>query len=191
MAEEIYFKSREEFRKWLSAMDLESKGVWIIFEKNKEIKFTANDALEEALCFGWIDGLIKKIDENTYKKYFSPRKKGSSWSDKNKEIINKLIENNKISSNGLLVIERAKKDGSWELKDERNLSTVKYEIFENVIKVNSRAYENYKKMPQSIKKQFVGLYNEPKKEETRVKKLKELIDLLEKNIKPMDKYVKK
>ncbi len=73
MNEEISFKNRSEFRKWLSGRDVESKGVWIVFTRNGGNTLTANDALEEALAFGWIDGLIKKIDEYRYKKYFSPR----------------------------------------------------------------------------------------------------------------------
>lgn len=190
MSEEVSFKSRKEFRKWLSTEDLESKGVWVVFSKDKDNKFTANDALEEALSFGWIDGLIKKIDDETYKKYFSPRKKGSRWSDKNKKIIEGLIKKGEMTENGLLVIQRAKEDGSWEIEDRRNISEDKYTLFESKISENSKAYENYIKMPQSIKKQFVGLYNEPKKEETKEKRLLELVHLLEENIKPMDKYRK-
>jgi uncharacterized protein YdeI (YjbR/CyaY-like superfamily) len=68
MSEDLYITDRKEFRKWLSVMDFDSKGVWIVFSKNGEKHFTANDALEEALSFGWIDGLLKKIDENKYKK---------------------------------------------------------------------------------------------------------------------------
>lgn len=188
MSEEISFKNRQEFRKWLSTLDLNSKGIWIIFSKSKENKLTANDALEEALSFGWIDGLIKKIDDETYKKYFCPRKKGSRWSEKNKKIIEMLIKNEKITQNGLLVVQRAKEDGSWAIEDQKNISEDKYEIFESKICENNKAYDNFNKMPQSIKKQFVGLYNEPKREETREKRLKELMYLLENNIRPMDKY---
>jgi len=190
MSEEISFKNRQEFRKWLSTMDLNSKGVWIIFSKNNGDKLTANDALEEALSFGWIDGLIKKIDDETYKKYFCPRKKGSKWSEKNKKIIENLINKGKITKNGLLVIQRAKEDGSWKIEDQKNISEDKYKIFESKICENNKAYENFIKMPPSIKKQFVGLYNEAKKEETREKRLKELVYLLENNIRPMDKYKK-
>jgi len=171
-------------------MDLGSKGVWIVFSKNAETKLSANDALEEALSFGWIDGLIKKIDDNQYKKYFSPRKKGSRWSDKNKKIVERLIKSGKMTKNGLLVIERAKEDRSWEVADNKNTQEDKFEQFESRIRENKNAFRNYQQMPQSIKKQFVGLYNEPKREETREKKLKELMELLENNVRPMDKYKK-
>jgi len=190
MSEDLFFHNRDEFRKWLTSKDLNSKGVWIIFIKNDGTGLCANDALEEALSFGWIDGLIKKIDDSRYKKYFSPRKKGSRWSDKNKEIVDMLIQSGKMTKNGLAVIQRAIDDKSWEIADQRNLSKDRFEQFEARICGNRKAYSNYQKMPQSIKKQFVGLYNEPKKEETRERKLKELIELLENNIRPMDKYRK-
>jgi uncharacterized protein YdeI (YjbR/CyaY-like superfamily) len=191
MSKEILFEDRNDFRKWLEQMDLNSEGVWLIFSKIKSIKsITANEALEEALCFGWIDGLIKSIDNEKYKKYFSPRRKGSNWSAKNKEIIAKLIENHRIKKNGLLVIERAKKDGSWDSKDDNKITEEKYQIFESKIAYNKEATENYLEMPKSVRKQFVSLYFEPKKEDTRNKRLLELIKLLERNIKPMEKYSK-
>jgi len=192
MRKEILFEKRSDFRKWLEQMDLNSEGVWLIFSKTKSIKsITANEALEEALCFGWIDGLIKSIDDEKYKKYFVPRRKGSKWSTKNKEIIAKLIENNQIKKNGLLVIERSKKDGSWDSNDDNKITEEKFQIFELKIANNKEATVNYLKMPKSIRKQFVGLYFEPKNENTKSKRLLELIKLLEKNIKPMEKYSKK
>ncbi len=189
MSKVILFEERNDFRKWLERMDLNSEGVWLIFSKTKSIKtITANEALEEALCFGWIDGLIKSIDDEKYKKYFAPRRKGSKWSTKNKEIITKLIENNQIKKNGLLVIERSKKDGSWDIKDDNKITEEKFQIFESKISNSKEATVNYQKMPKSIRKQFVGLYFEPKNEDTKNKRLLELIKLLEKNIKPMGKY---
>ncbi len=95
-----------------------------------------------------------------------------------------------MAKNGLQAVQRAKEDKSWERADRRNIREDAYELFESGIRRNKKAYNNYQNMPQSIKKQFVGLYNEPKKEETREKKLQELIVLLENNIRPMDKYRK-
>jgi uncharacterized protein YdeI (YjbR/CyaY-like superfamily) len=191
MSKEILFEDRNDFRKWLEQTDLDSEGVWLIFSKTKSIKsITASEALEEALCFGWIDGLIKSIDNEKYKKYFAPRRKGSKWSAKNREITARLIENHRIEKNGLLVIERSKKDGSWDSKDDNRITEEKYQIFESKIADNKEAVANYLKMPKSIRKQFVGLYFEPKKEDTRNKRLLELVKLLERNIKPIEKYSK-
>jgi len=191
MSKEILFEDRINFRKWLEQTDLKSEGVWLIFSKIKNIRsITAVEALEEALCFGWIDGLIKSIDDEKYKKYFSPRRKGSKWSAKNNKIAERLIEKGLIEKNGILVIERSKKDGSWDSENENKITEEKYQIFESKIANSEKAVANYLKMPKSIKKQFVGLYFEPKKEDTRNKRLSELIKLLERNIKPMEKYSK-
>ena len=191
MKREILFEDRNDFRKWLEKTDLNSDGVWLIFSKVKSIKsITPNEALEEALCFGWIDGLIKSIDNEKYKKYFAPRRKGSKWSAKNRETVARLIENHRVEKNGLLAVERSKEDGSWDSKDDNIITEENYQVFESKIAGSKEAAANYRKMPKSVRKQFVGLYFEPKKEETRNRRLQELIKLLERNIKPMEKYSK-
>ena len=93
MSDVMKFASREEFREWLCNNCLSSDGVWLLFGKSggpKTIK--AGDALEEALCFGWIDGQMQSIDDKTYKKYFSLRREKSKWSEKNKALVKNLEE---------------------------------------------------------------------------------------------------
>ncbi len=192
MKKELSFKNRKQFREWLGKQENKANGIWVVFSKLKSIvTLSANEALEEALCFGWIDGLIKKIDEDRYKKYFSPRKKGSKWSEKNKKIAKRLIAEAKMDEKGLLVIENAKKDGTWNIKQDRIISDEKYKIFESLIKSNEMAFNNYLMMAKLKKQQFVGLYFDAKREETKQKRLKELIELLERNISPMKKYSEK
>lgn len=93
MSDVMEFADREEFRQWLSDHCLSNAGVWLLFGKAggpKTIK--ASEALEEALCFGWIDGQMQSIDDKTYKKYFSLRRKDSKWSEKNKALVKGLEE---------------------------------------------------------------------------------------------------
>lgn len=88
MGEVMEFAAREDFRAWLSENCLTSGGVWLLFGKPggpKTIK--AGEALEEALCFGWIDGQMQRIDDMAYRKYFSPRREKSKWSEKNKALV--------------------------------------------------------------------------------------------------------
>jgi uncharacterized protein YdeI (YjbR/CyaY-like superfamily) len=185
MNDKLIFKTRKDFRNWLSESS-SNQGVWLVFGKDESIvTLTAPEALEEALCFGWIDGLIKKIDESSYMKYFSPRRKGSQWSDKNRKLANKLIDENLMTSKGLIAIELAKENGLWEAKQDRDIPEEQYQAFEILIGDNSAALENYRKMPKSLKFQFVGLYFDAKREETRIKRLEKLIDLLERNKKPI------
>lgn len=185
MADEYIFRTRQDFREWLS-LNSSRQGIWLIFGKDELlVTLTAAEALEEALCFGWIDGLMKKIDESTYKKYFSPRRKGSKWSEKNKKLVDKLMNGQLMTTRGLDVIEQAKRDGTWDIVHDREIPDERYHEFEELIRGSQTALDHYRKMPKSTKQQFVGLYFEAKKEETRVVRLAKLIDLLEKNKKPM------
>ena len=91
MSDVLEFANREEFRKWLSQHCLSDDGVWLLFGKAggpKTIK--AGEALEEALCFGWIDGQMQSLDDTSYKKYFSMRRDKSKWSEKNKKLVKSL-----------------------------------------------------------------------------------------------------
>ena len=93
ISELLKFTNREEFREWLCENCLSNDGIWLLFGKAggpKTVK--AGEALEEALCFGWIDGQMEKIDDKTYKKYFSLRRDNSKWSEKNKALVKSLEE---------------------------------------------------------------------------------------------------
>ena len=98
--EEHTFESRELFRNWLVKNNTKSNGIWIIFTKGYK-GFTANDALEEAICFGWIDGVMKSIDGESYKKYFSKRKDRSNWSDKNIKTYKNLKKLGQLTQSGI------------------------------------------------------------------------------------------
>lgn len=117
MSDIMEFAGREEFRKWLSENCLTSAGVWLLFGKAggpKTIK--AGEALEEALCFGWIDGQMQSLDAKTYKKYFSMRREKSKWSEKNKALAGSLEERGLMTDFGRKKIEEAKKTDSGTLK---------------------------------------------------------------------------
>ena len=91
MENNLLFEKREDFRTWLTENATTSGGVWLVFGKTKQVKsLKAGEALEEALCFGWIDGVMKKVDEHSYLKYFATRRKNSKWSEKNKKVVDKL-----------------------------------------------------------------------------------------------------
>ncbi len=185
MADELIFKTRKDFRKWLSSHG-SHQGVWLIFgKKGSVLTLTASEALEEALCFGWIDGVIKRLDEASYKKYFSPRRAGSNWSEKNKRLAEQLISQNLMTAKGLEVIDQAKKDGTWDVVQDTTIPAERYQDFERLIRKNRLALAHFRQLPRSAQRQFVGLFFEAKKEETRIKRLAKLIDLLEQNKRPM------
>ena len=114
--ETLFCKTRDEWRKWLINNHLSEKEIWLIYYKKHTKKATVkyNEAVEEALCFGWIDSTIKRIDENTYMQKYTPRNAKSKWSLVNKNRIKKLIKENKMTDVGLELVAIAKKNGEWE-----------------------------------------------------------------------------
>ena len=183
----LLFETREDFRDWLKTHKKDDEGVWLIFGKKKGPKtLTSEEALEEALCFGWIDGLIKKVDDLTYIKYFKKRLKKSNWSEKNRNLIKKLLKENKMTPAGLLAVEAAKKEGTWKVEKEK-ISEQDISDFMELLKSYELAKNNFINMSPSVQKAYTGFYLSAKREETRNKRLKELINRFEKNLKPMER----
>ena len=186
MEDLLLFESRAEFRKWLEKNASSHPGVWLVFSKNKKlVTVTAPEALEEALCFGWIDGLMTSLDETRYKKYFAKRRKDSVWSDKNKLITKELISKGIMTQAGLDAIETAKKNGQWDKVRDRTISDAQMKEFEGKVRPSKAAFDNYSNMPKSTREQFCGFYFEAKREETREKRLEKIIGLLLENRKLM------
>lgn len=109
---------RAAWRRWLRANHATSTGVWLVYRKGAARNVTYNDAVEEALCFGWIDSLMRPIDDHAYMQLFTPRKPKSGWSALNKRRIADLIARKQMTRAGLAKIEAAKADGSWTKLDQ-------------------------------------------------------------------------
>lgn len=186
MKEEVLFPNREAFRNWLIENIKRTDGIWVAFGKGGKLEtLKAEEALEEALCFGWIDGQFDSIDDTKYLKYFAPRRRGSRWSEKNKKLVDKLINAGLMTEAGLQAIENAKQEGTWDAPQAPTIIQEQIDTFADAVRLNSKAYDNFQKMPLSVKKQFVGLYFDARKEETRIKRLEKLLGLLELNKRPM------
>jgi uncharacterized protein YdeI (YjbR/CyaY-like superfamily) len=110
------FTDRAKWRSWLEKNHSSAKGIWVIYFKKHTGKptMTYAEAVEEALCFGWIDSLTKKLDEERYMQKFTPRKNNSNWSELNKKRVEKLIAEGKMENAGFDQIEKAKKSGKWD-----------------------------------------------------------------------------
>lgn len=182
----LLFKNKEEFRKYLEKNYANEEGQWLIFGKvGGPLTLTPNEALEEALCFGWIDGQIRKIDEFSYLKYFAKRRKKSIWSKRNREISDKLIKDGRMTPHGINAILQAKKENVWE--NELDVITDEHiQTFIDQVKSNELAYQNLLNMSRSVQKTYTGFYLSAKQEVTRVKRLEQIILRLEKNLKPME-----
>ena len=183
---ELLFSSRSDFHAWLIENAKKSDGVWLVFGKTKElVTLTANEALEEALCFGWIDGQMKSIDNTQYLKYFARRRAKSSWSDKNKKTVEILRKKGMMTELGEEAVETAKRNGSWDALKREPITDEQVEAFaENLVGI-SPAYQNFSKMSRSVQLSYTGRYLSFKSEEARKRDLERIIDRLNKNLKPM------
>jgi len=183
---ELLFASREDFRAWLKENAETSDGVWLVFGKTKTVvTLSANDALEEALCFGWIDGQMKSIDNARYHKYFARRRSKSIWSDKNKKIVEMLREKNIMTELGEKAIEAAKKNGMWDAPKGNPITDEQVAEFAQKLIGISPAYENFNKMSRSVRFTYVGRYHSFKSEEARQRDFEKIVERLNKNLKPM------
>jgi uncharacterized protein YdeI (YjbR/CyaY-like superfamily) len=187
--EQIYFDSRKSFRKWLEENYNKSLGIWMIFYKkhvNKDC-ITYNEALEEALCFGWIDSIIKKVDDDQYLRKFTPRTNVSKWSDINKKLALSLINENKMTEAGLRKIDIYLKTGKvdWEVKSPKNDNAKKeFHIPDFILKEfakNEPALANFNNLALTYKRHYIQWITSAKREETIQSRLKESIELLKEN----------
>lgn len=186
MSEIMEFSNREDFRKWLCDHCLSGAGVWLLFGKAggpKTIK--ANEALEEALCFGWIDGQMQSIDDRTYKKYFSLRRENSKWSEKNKALVEKLEKQGIMTGYGRKKIEEAQKNGQWDAPKASAITEEQILSLSALLKEHKPAYTNFLSMSLSVKKTYTRAYLDAKTEAGRAKRFSWMVERLNKNLKPM------
>jgi uncharacterized protein YdeI (YjbR/CyaY-like superfamily) len=107
----------EAWRDWLDEHHARSGGVWLVLAKKamtSPTSLTYDEALDEALCYGWIDGQLRRRDERTYLRGFTPRHPRSAWSKRNVDIVERLIAGGRMQASGLAEVERARADGRWD-----------------------------------------------------------------------------
>ena len=184
--EPYVFASGEAFREWLIKNCLISKGIWLLFGKAGGPKTIGpNEALNEALCFGWIDSQIKSVDDSTYMKYFSPRRKGSEWSEKNKAMVDELEKQGRMTDLGHAKMEEAKQGGTFKPKDRPVITQEMIDALSVQLRGIEPACTNFAAMSPSVKRTYAALWHEGKTEETRRKTLAKIADRLNRNLKPM------
>jgi uncharacterized protein YdeI (YjbR/CyaY-like superfamily) len=179
----FHAKTRKEWRNWLTKNHEKEKSIWlIIYKKESNVKSVYYpEAVDEALCFGWIDSKPNKRDEESFYQFFSKRNPKSNWSAVNKKKVEKLIDAGLMTESGLVMIELAKKIGTWSaLDDVENLS-----LPEDLIKAlrkEKSALQNFEAFPRSVKRGILEWIQNAKKAETREKRINETASLAAKNI---------
>ncbi len=185
MNEQLIFHTRDEFRNWLQRNYSRDESVWLILERGKKsTTLTPQEALEEALCFGWIDGQFNKYSENDGTKYiklFSPRRKKSNWSERNRRLAEELIRSGLMTEHGLKKIEEAKREGMWSLKKVKDNSENYIKMLELALEEYPEMYEKFKNYPPSGRRTLSSYFADAKKEETRMRRLAQIIEAIKSN----------
>lgn len=181
---ELYFKTNVEWREWLHNNHAISNGVYLIFYKveNPEPSMRWEDAVKVALCYGWIDSTVKSLGNGKRRQYFCKRNPKSVWSALNKRYIKELTKAKLMQKSGLAIIEIGKTNGSWTALDEVEKGVIPPEL-QLAFDKNPVAYTNYKNFAPSYRKHYLYWLNQAKREETRQKRIVEIIEFCEANIK--------
>jgi len=179
----FYAKNRKTWRSWLEKNNDKEKSVWLIIYRKDTAKKSVNyaEAVEEALCFGWIDSKANKRDEESFYQFFTRRNLKSNWSRVNKERVTKLIDDRLMTSRGLETIELAKRNGTWTALDKIENLELPIDL-KKALKQNAEAAKYFDAFPRSVKKGILEWIQNAKKEETREKRIKETVSLALKNI---------
>lgn len=186
MENTVQFATRADFRAWLQENCQTVQGVWLLFgKKGGPVTLAAEEALEEALCFGWIDSQMKSIDEKTYVKYFSQRRKTTEWSKKNIGLVEKLEAAGLMTEHGRRRVEEAIREDRFKPKVRPVVTPELIDAFIQRVKGHEPAYTNLLAMSPSVKKTYTGYSLDVKSEEASQKRLEKIIDRLNRNLPPM------
>jgi len=176
----LYVSDRAQWRAWLAKNHaIEDSGIWLVYYKQQTGKPSLNydESVEEALCFGWVDSLIKRLDEEKYARRFTPRKPGSAWSDSNQKRIAKLAEQGLLAAPGIESVRLAKLAGTWD-EDGDRLEDIPEEFSKSLLE-NHAARVYFEKLKDRQRLNYIRWINQARQEATRRRRIRESISLLE------------
>jgi uncharacterized protein YdeI (YjbR/CyaY-like superfamily) len=180
----FYAKTQKEWRKWLEENHQSEKSVWLIIYKKESgtpsVYYT--DAVDEAICFGWIDSKPNKRDDESYYQFFAKRNPKSNWSKVNKGKVARLLEKGLLAPAGLEAIETAKQNGTWTALDKVEELTIPEDL-QKAFDQNKTAFDNWEKFPRSSKRGILEWILNAKRPETRQGRIDETVKLAKENIK--------
>jgi len=182
-SETIESRTRQEWREWLAANHASSPGVWLIVHKKNspEPGVSYAEAVEEALCFGWIDSKTQTLDETRFRQVFTPRKPDSVWAKSNKERVARLSEQGLMTPAGLAAIEIAKSNGAWSAYDAIDELTVP-DDFASALAADPAAERHWNAFSPSVKKNILSFILSAKRPETRAGRIARTVELARQNI---------
>ncbi len=180
----FYARDRGEWRAWLTQHHDTETEVWLVYYKKHTGKprVAYADAVEEALCFGWIDSTFQRLDEERYAQKFTPRRSGSKWSALNKRRVAKLVQEGKMTEAGLAALNSAGLDDDYGRTPERKMQDlILPPHFEQALMRNRKAWDYFNQLAPSYRRSYIRWVSAAQRAETREKRLKEAITLLAQN----------
>lgn len=183
--ETFYPTNRKVWHNWLQKNHMSKQSIWLIYYKKKSNKPTISytDAVDEALCFGWIDSKSKPIDNEKFMQYYTKRNEKSVWSKVNKAKIERLIHKGLMTPAGYAIIEKAKQNGSWSILDEAEALIIPQDL-DYEFQKNTHAKNHFLAYSRSHKRNILQWLVLAKKQETRQKRIHEIVTLATQNRKP-------
>jgi uncharacterized protein YdeI (YjbR/CyaY-like superfamily) len=183
---ELYLTTRKEWRRWLEKNHTSCEEIWLMYYKKPSGKprIPYADAVEEALCFGWIDGKIKRINDDYYIQRFTPRRSGSRWSKYNIERVKKLINEGRMTESGLKSYNELKSNPELAYENRSVGDLIVPEDLMAGLNINKTALKNFLSFSQSNRRMYIDWLNSAKRNDTRVRRIEKIITLSEKNVKP-------
>lgn len=180
------FTTRQQWRDWLSKHHSDQSEIWLGFYKRgvKKPCVSNNEAVEEALCFGWINGKVHKLDKTVYIQRFSPRHARSVWALSNKRRVEQLTKAGLMSEAGLKVVQQAKANGSW---DAVQVATEKLSMAADIrkaLQANKLAWQHFQNFTATQRRDYLWWVESAKTEATRQRRIDQLLSRCEQNLKP-------
>jgi len=178
---ELILRDAAAWRSWLAKHHAEPDGVWLVLAKKGTVEptsLTYDDALEEALCHGWIDGQVRRRDETTYKQRFTPRRARSPWSKRNVGIAERLVAEGRMHAAGQAELERAKSDGRWDAAYAGSATIEVPEDLANALAENPRAQRMFERLTSQNRYAVLYRVTTAKRADTRRRRIEKYVSIL-------------
>jgi uncharacterized protein YdeI (YjbR/CyaY-like superfamily) len=175
-----HFHTPADWRAWLEENHEREKEAWLVIRRAESPSpgIFLGEAVEEALCFGWIDGVMKSVDAETYFLRFSPRKRGSIWSVSNQQRVERLIEQDRMTESGMAKVREARENGEWEAALRREDTLTLPDDLREALAAHPQAQANFDRLAPSHKKQYLYWIASARTAPTRQKRIQQTVEMV-------------
>jgi len=186
VTDRFFAKDRRTWRAWLRKNGRRKPEIWLVFyKKHTGRRCVSYDAsVEEALCWGWIDGKLRRIDDEKHMVRFTPRRPGSIWSVANKARVREMIRQRKMTRAGMALVEDAKRSGTWQRASARESTDAPPPDLKRALARNPKARENFEAFAPSYRKMYIAWVLDAKRDETRRRRIAKVVERSARGRKP-------